>query len=176
MRRGPAGRLIRGSALRPNEKLVMLALLDRADNEDCKIPAWRSPSLTAVGQDTSLARSTVVVTLAHLELHGWLERSGRKAGQMAGSKQSGRGRSGTRWALFPLDFAPGPCSCRKPDSPARGPSKRQKVRTEDHPDSPSDHLAAAGQAVNRAKGVREEGEGRWMGQPGGFFDAEANGY
>ena len=142
----------------------MLALLDRADNDDCVIPAWRAPSLSAAAQDTSLARSTAAAALAHLELHGWLERSGQKSGQMKGTRHSGSGKSGTRWALVPLDYAPGPCKC-KPDSPARGPSRSQIVRVEDHPDSPSDQAIPARQTEDYTKGGRDEGGMVW-GSPG----------
>ena len=49
----------------------MLALLDRADNDDCRIPAWRSPSLLAVEEDTGLSHRAVVIGVAHLEA-AWL--------------------------------------------------------------------------------------------------------
>jgi hypothetical protein len=137
VRRGEAGRLIRDSALKPNEKLILLALLDRADNEDCAIPAWRSPSLTAVQKDTSLARSTVAATVAHLEMHGWLRREGQKAGQKPGTRHSGSGRSATRWRILPDDFAL-PCICKKADGPPDGPSGPQTVRGADHLDSPGE--------------------------------------
>lgn len=138
----------------------MFALLDRANNEDCAIPAWLSPSLTAVEHDTGLARSTVASALAHLELHGWLRREGQKRGQVAKTKQSGRLRSTTRWGLLPDDFIPGDCSCPKPDRPSRALSKSQIGRVEDHLDSPSDMPVSAGQTPGGSKGLRDEGS-RW---------------
>lgn len=162
MKRSTAGRAIRDSSLRPNERLVMFALLDRANNEDCAVPHWLAPSLTAVAHDTGLARSTTAATVAHLELHGWLRREGQKAGQMAKTKQSGRLRSGTRWHLFPDDFVPGDCSCAKPDGPRRGLSKRQIGRVGDHLDSPGGVSVSAGQAMGGSEGLsvtREVGEG-----------------
>lgn len=158
MKRGPAGRAIRDSTLRPNEKLVMLALLDRADNEDSVIPPWRSPSLKAVESDTSLAHSTVVTVLAHLEMHGWLERSGQKRGQMPKTKESGRGRSSTRWAILPHDFAPVACTCPKPDRSSRGQSDRKIGRTETNLDRSRGDTVSAGQDARCTKGVRDEGD------------------
>ena len=161
VKRSTAGRAIRDSSLRPNERLVLLTLLDRANNDDCAIPHWLAPSLTGVAHDTGLARSTAAATVAHLELHGWLRREGQKAGQMAKTKQSGRLKSGTRWRLFPDDFVPGDCSCAKPDGPHRGPSKRQIVRVEDHLDSPSGVPVSAGQTPGGSEGlIRDEGS-RW---------------
>lgn len=166
VKRGPAGRAIRDSALRPNEKLVMLALLDRADNEDSTIPAWRSPSLRAVESDTSLAHSTVVTVLAHLEMHGWLERSGQKRGQMPKTKESGRGRSSTRWALLPHDFAPVGCTCPKPDRPSRDQSKNQIGREATNPDRSRGEAVSAGQGTDGTKGGRDEGDrGKGMPEP-----------
>jgi hypothetical protein len=137
----------------------MLALLDRADNEDSTIPAWRSPSLRAVESDTSLAHSTVVTVLAHLEMHGWLERSGQKRGQMPKTKESGRGRSSTRWALLPHDFAPVACICPKPDRPPRDQSKNQIGREATNPDRSRSNTASAGQEPDSTKGViRGEGD------------------
>lgn len=135
----------------------MFALLDRANNDDCTIPHWLAPSLTAVVHDTGLARSTVAAIIAHLELHGWLLREGQKRGQVPKTKQSGRMRSVTRWSLLPHDFVPGDCTCPKPDRPSRGPSERQKVRTEDHLDSPSNRLVRAGQTASGSEGLRGEG-------------------
>jgi hypothetical protein len=155
--------MIRDSALRSNEKLIMLALLDRADNDTCEIPAWRSPSLLAVKQDTSLASSTVAATIAHIELHGWLKRDGQKRGQKPGTKHSGRGRSATRWALIP-DGVVLPCNCAKPDRPSRGQSPVQNVREADHLDCPDDEDVAAGQEPYLTKGGRGEGgrDGEWL--------------
>jgi hypothetical protein len=158
VKRGPAGRAIRDSALRPNEKLVMLALLDRAENEDSTIPAWRSPSLRAVESDTSLAHSTVVTVLAHLEFHGWLERTGQKRGQMPKTKESGRGRSSTRWALLPHDFAPVACTCPKPDRSPRGQSKNQIGRETANLDRSRTDTVSAGQDPDGTKGGRDEGD------------------
>lgn len=172
MRRGEAGRLIRDSALRPNEKLILLALLDRADNEDCTIPAWRSPSLTAVQKDTSLARSTVAATVAHLEMHGWLSRDGQKAGQKPGTRHSGSGRSATRWRILPDGFAM-PCTCKKADGPSGGPSESQIGRGADHLDSPGEDQVSAGRPWDCTKGGRDEGNGEW-GWPEDSVGAEVN--
>lgn len=161
MRRSTAGRAIRDSSLRPNERLVMFALLDRANNDDCTIPHWLAPSLTAVEHDTGLSRSTVAAAVAHLELHGWLQRDGQKRGQVPKTKQSGRMRSVTRWSLLPHDFIPGDCACPKPDRPSRGPSKVKKVRGEDHLDSPSALPVSAGQPRGGSEGLRGEGSSRW---------------
>ena len=158
MRRGPAGRLIRDSALRPNEKLVMMVLLDRADNDDCAIPVWRSPSLLAVEHDTSLAHSTVVKTVAHLEMHGWLERSGQKRGQVSKTKGSGRGHTATRWKLIP-DDAPLACTCPKPDRPSRDQSPRKIGRETANPDWPNDSTVSAGQSSDSTKGAVTRGKG-----------------
>ena len=160
VKRSTAGRAIRDSALRPNERLVLFALLDRANNDDCVIPHWLAPSLTAVQHDTGLARSTVAAALAHLELHGWLVREGQKRGQVARTKLSGRLKSVTRWSLLPHDFVPGDCSCTKPDSPHRGPSERQIGRETDHLDSPSGVPVSAGQTPDSSKGLRDKGS-RW---------------
>jgi hypothetical protein len=136
----------------------MLALLDRADNDDCVIPPWRAPSLRAVDRDTSLAHSTVARVLAHLELHGWLNREGRKPGQMASTRGAGRGRSGTRWTLIP-GAVPGQCGCARPDGPVRKPPDSQMVRSSDRLDGPIGSDVPAGHDPDRTKGV-SEGENR----------------
>jgi hypothetical protein len=166
--------MIRDSVLRPNEKLIMLALLDRADNDTCEIPAWRSPSLLAVQKDTSLARSTVAKTVAHLEMHGWLSREGQKAGQKPGTRHSGSGRSATRWTILPADFAL-PCKCGKPDRPSRGPSGVETVREADHLDSPSEDDVFAGQDADCTKGGRDEGEQGGWAWPGGSYGENPDG-
>ena len=157
MRRGEAGRLIRDSSLSSTEKLVMLALLDRADNDDCAIPPWRSPSLLAVEKDTSLAHSTVLKTVAHLELHGWLQRSGSQRGQLAGTKRSGRGRSATKWTLIP-GATPAACNCPKPDRPSRGLSRKPDRPVSDHPDWSAGTPETAGHDPDCTKGGREGGK------------------
>jgi hypothetical protein len=176
VRRGPAGRLIRDSKLKPSEKLIMLALLERADNDTCAIPAWRSPSLRALEEDTSLSHRAVIRGVAHLELHGWLERTGQRRGQLPGTKHSGHGRSATRWALLPLDYGPAACACARPDRATSIQSDSKIVPEVSNLDWIPASAVPAGEEPRCTKGGREEGEGRWMGQPGGFFDAEANGY
>lgn len=167
MRRGQAGRLIRDSRLKPSEKLIMLALLERADNESCAIPAWRSPSLLAIEEDTSLSHRAVVRGVAHLEAHGWLERSGQRRGQLPGTKHSGRGRSATRWALMPLDCAPPPCSCPKPDRAPGIQSAGQIVPGVSNLDWIQAPAITAGQQPDCTKGGRDEGEREW-GSAGGW--------
>jgi hypothetical protein len=145
----------------------MLALLDRSDNDNCVIPAWRAPSLLAVQKDTSLSHAAVVKTLRHLEMHGWLERTGQKAGQKAGTKRSGRGRTSTRWALLPLDFAPPSCTCTKPDRPPRSQSGAEIGHQGANPDWITDAPCDPRQNLDCTKGGRDEGESRWGG-PGGW--------
>jgi hypothetical protein len=161
MRRGAADRLVRDSALRPHDKLVMLALLCRADNEDCKIPAWRSPSLSAVERDTSLSHATVLKVIEHLEKHLWLARDGQRRGQLAGTKGAGRGRSATAWRLLPGD-APLDCNCPKPDRSARDQSRKQIGREATNLDWSDGEPESAGEAPDCTKGVREGGNG-WDG-------------
>lgn len=173
MKRSTAGRAIRDSSLRSNEKLIMLALLDRADNEDCAIPAWRSPSLLAVEKDTSLSHATVLKTLAHLELHGWLQRDGAKRGQVAGTKRAGMGRSATRWSLLP-GAIPGDCSCPKPDRSARDQSRTPDRSTADQPDWSTEVPVPAGQDPDRTKGGRE-GESKEWEWPDDTIGSEVNG-
>lgn len=158
MKRSAAGRAIRDSSLRPNERLVMLVLLDRANNDDCTIPHWLAPSLAAVEHDTGLAHSTVITALAHLEKHGWLRREGQKRGQVAKTKQSGRMRSVTRWSLFPDDYVPGDCACPKRDRSPSGQSKSQIVRGAANLDRSAASTISAGQTAGGSEGLRGEGD------------------
>jgi hypothetical protein len=171
VRRGQAGRLVRDSSLKPNERFIMLVLLDRANNDDCTIPAWCSPSLQAVEHDTGLAHSTVVKSLAHLEMHLWLAREGQKRGQVAKTKGSGRGRTATRWTLMP-DGGPLACNCPKPDRPSRDQSPPQIGRGEANLDRPNDIGVLAGQVSDCTEGsvTRVSREGKpWRGENGDYL-------
>jgi len=132
----------------------MLALLDRADNEDCVIPAWRSPSLWAIEKDTGLSRRSVTGLIRHLELHGWLARTGQRRGQMAGTKGSGRGRSATRWQLVP-GADPAECECPKPDRATSSHSEIQIGQQVPPPDRANGNGRTAGQSADCTKGGRE---------------------
>jgi hypothetical protein len=170
VKRSEADRLVRDSALRPNEKLIMLALLCRADNDGCQIPAWRSPSLLAVQRDTSLAHSTVVKTVAHLEMHGWLSRSGQKRGKV---QKSARGRSVTVWHLIPAAIPAG-CDCPVPDRPSRGQSRTSNRSADGQFNRPDDISVSAAQAQDCTKGVREGAEVEGDGWPEDSVGAEVN--
>lgn len=75
MNRNAADRLVkRCGYLSPAERLVFLALLGVADNADCAVPEWMTPTVTALIEWTSLGRRTVLYAIAHLERHGWIER------------------------------------------------------------------------------------------------------
>jgi hypothetical protein len=181
VRRSEAGRAIRDSALTPSEKLILLALLDRADNEDSKIPHWRSPSLPALERDTSLGHATVLRLLPHLEQHRWLLREGQRRGQLKGTKGAGRGRSATVWRLLPGDV-PEECDCPKAEKKPRRPKPDRSVTdqsaAENGPqwtrlDWSTDIGVYAGQGTGDTKGVRDRGEGEW-GWPEGSEGEGAN--
>lgn len=134
----------------------MLALLDRSNNEDSVIPDWRSPSLWAIEKDTGLSRRSVTGLIRHLEQHRWLQRTGQKRGQLAGTKGPGRGRSATRWELIPGDI-PEECSCPKPDRAASNRSEIQIGQQVPPSDRANEEVVSAGQIADCTKGGREGG-------------------
>jgi DNA-binding MarR family transcriptional regulator len=88
MKRGEAGKHQRthGRWMRPSERLVFFVLLDRADNSDCTIPAFMTPSLPQLAEAIGYSPSAAAEALSHLEKHGWLERSRSKGGRGRKSK------------------------------------------------------------------------------------------
>lgn len=77
MRRGEAWKALRdhGGWMRLSERAVFLALLERADNTDCKIPDFMTPSLEQLAKACCGAKSTVTLALDHLERHAWVTRT-----------------------------------------------------------------------------------------------------
>lgn len=72
MKRSQAGMLVKSCEyLLTSEKAVLLALLERADNETCSLPKTMTPTVATLAVWTSLSLRTVQRVLAHLEKHGW---------------------------------------------------------------------------------------------------------
>ena len=154
MKRGAAGKLIRRStALRPSEKLIMLTLLERADNADSTLPY--SPSLTRIKAETKLSHASVIDGLAHLELHGWLSREQRQPGQLAGTRGAGYGCGRVRYCLIPAEITP--CSCPRARSARRLPDRStnhvQTGQELTHLDRSTAMPVSAGQDATRTKGL-----------------------
>ena len=163
MKRGAAGKLIRRSKdLRPSEKLIMLTLLDPANNMDCGIPY--SPSLTRIQRETKYSRATVIDGLAHLELHGWLTRENRQPGQLPGTKLEGRDKGRVIYRLLPGEITP--CTCPRARSarrlPGRSTSHSETGQMLTHLDRSTEMPVSAGQDADDSKGLsvtRELGSG-----------------
>jgi hypothetical protein len=156
MTRGAAGRLIRRSALRPSERLILLALLDRADNATCDI-RW-SPSLTRLQAETGLSRTTICDALRHLEMHGWVSRDERTPGQVPGHHGTGKGYGRTRYRLLPGAIQSCDCPPRSrpvPDSPVAALSPAPDSPVGGLSDSPDDIAISPGQRPNEYKGSNE---------------------
>jgi hypothetical protein len=100
--------------MRPSERLVFFVLLERANNDDCAVPDFMTPSLVQLADDTGLSKKTVRAGLNHLESHGWVHRA-RSAG--------GRGhKTGYR-----LDHG---CECDCPKQEPQSPFSSEKQGTE----------------------------------------------
>lgn len=69
------------SSLEPSARLIVLALLTKADNETAVISADRTPSLVTLAGMTGLARSAVAEWLNALEDAGWVKRTRPPAGK-----------------------------------------------------------------------------------------------
>jgi DNA-binding MarR family transcriptional regulator len=67
--------------MRLSERAVFLALLERADNSDCTIPGYMTPSLVQLAASCCCSKSAVAAALTHLESHGWLTRARGKGGR-----------------------------------------------------------------------------------------------
>ena len=63
------------SDLTPMERLVMLVLAKRCDDDPPRIPARFSPSLTRLQSETGLSRSSLAKQLSNLEAAGWIVRT-----------------------------------------------------------------------------------------------------
>lgn len=86
MRRGEAGKLVsRCDYLTAADKSVFRTLLERANNDDCKIPPFQTPTVPELILATSLHRATVFRSMTHLETHKWMVRT---AGKGRGHKSS----------------------------------------------------------------------------------------
>jgi hypothetical protein len=83
-----------------SEKTVFYALLERADNADCSVPAFMTPGLAQLAEAVGGSKSTVVLALNHLEHHGWVIR------KRAGSKDTGRTGRGHKTTYQLLDGFP----------------------------------------------------------------------
>jgi hypothetical protein len=55
------------------ERLVFLALLEVANNVDCKVPDFQTPSVPKLVRETHLSRTTVKAAIKHLAIHGWID-------------------------------------------------------------------------------------------------------
>jgi hypothetical protein len=93
VKRSHAERAVSESALTRSERLVMMMLLRRSDNEDCSlIPSWRTPTVRLLAAECALSERRLRRILAHLAAHGWLEyRPGTPGRRPAAGKQGGKG-------------------------------------------------------------------------------------
>lgn len=148
MRRGEAWKPLRerGGWMRLSEKAVFYVLLDRADNADCSIPGWMTPSLVQLAEACGCSSSTVKLALNHLELHKWLNRDSKP--------NAGRGHK----ASYRLDGGQ-PCDCPKPakraDSRPFNDEKRADSRTHKRADSHHENSrsnAVSDEGINEGKG------------------------
>jgi hypothetical protein len=129
MKRSEAWKPLRehGGWMQMSERVVFYALLERADNADCSIPAFMTLSLAQLAEACCCSRASVKAALRHLERHGWMIR------KRTGSKDSGktgRGHKTTFQLLGGFPCAPG-CDYWRP-SPAerRQPSPVEKGANE----------------------------------------------
>lgn len=116
--RGRANRVIRKSRMHPSDRAIFRLVCDCADNETGEIAPQYAPTLAELASDSGHGRSTVIRSLAHLELHRYLARD-RSAG--------GRGIK-TVYVLLP-DGEPQPCEC--PDqrrAPARALTEAERAK------------------------------------------------
>lgn len=123
-----AERTVRDSALSAAEKLVMLSLLSRAENEDCTLPARYTPTERQLAGNASLSLLRVKDVLRHLRRHGWLDvRPGRGRPPLDKRKKTLSRRS--FYILFP-GSAPEPCG---PDCPGIDRKRTAKKDAPAHP-------------------------------------------
>ena len=106
-------RAVLGSQLDPYARLIMLALLAKADNRTAVIPPEHTPSLTTIQAMTGLGRSSVTEYLGMLESGGWVSRT---------KPQNKERRERTQYALHP-----GESPLQRPSRASRVP-KGQRTR------------------------------------------------
>ena len=71
MKRSHAERAVSESTLTRSERLVMMMLLRRADNDDCTvIPSWRTPTVKLLAAECALSERRLRRILGHLAAHG----------------------------------------------------------------------------------------------------------
>jgi DNA-binding MarR family transcriptional regulator len=156
MRRGEAWKPLRarGGWMRLSEKAVFYALLERADNNDCSIPAYMTPSLDQLAEAVGGGTSTVCRALDHLEHHGWLTRNRSKGG---------RTHKTTYQLLDGFECLPD-CDKRRPPSPTAGRQSATKklfgsgtVYEEKLSDSGTPKLSHSHSQTRRSAPVSDEG-------------------
>jgi hypothetical protein len=156
VRRGEAHKPLRehGGWMQMSEKAVFYALLERADNGDCSIPAHMTPSLVQLAGDTGGAKSTVVLALGHLERHGWVV---RKHTGSAATGQTGRGHKNAYQLAAGFSCAPG-CPWWKPEKGSDDRTVSAEKGSDDRTVKGSDELCVpAGQDPVPTKGYEGEG-------------------
>jgi DNA-binding transcriptional MocR family regulator len=104
-----------------SEKAVFYALLERADNNDCSIPTYMTPSLDQLAEAVGGVKSTVVRALDHLEDHGWLTRTRTTK---SGARGPGRGHKTTYQLLSGCECPPS-CDRYRDRLPVLGDGGRQ---------------------------------------------------
>lgn len=126
------------SELEPAARLIVLALLRKADNDNAVVPPEHTPSLTTLQAMTGLSRSSLTDWLNALEDAGWVKRTRPPKGTrtertsyalLVGSPSAQRRvKSGPRAGLVRQPDHSGPVAglelVRQPDpgSPAAGPA------------------------------------------------------
>lgn len=69
MRRAQAERAVSASTLTMSERTVMMMLLRRANNADCSIPKWNTPTIAGLAREIPLSERRLRRVLAHLVKH-----------------------------------------------------------------------------------------------------------
>lgn len=121
MRRVEAGKKVsQCTYLTAADKSVFRTLLERANNDDCKVPPFQTPTIPELTLATSLGRATVFRALDHLERHKWMVRT------------PGKGRTHKSSYALVVEGPDALCECRKvsqrdPLGPKRSQGETRKV-------------------------------------------------
>jgi hypothetical protein len=151
VRRSEAEAMIERSDMPQADRHVFLTIVRRANNDDCVIPPQFTLGLDGISTKTGLHMSTVARSLAHLELHRWIQRE-RSTG---GRKRKDGSNHRTRYLIIACG-TPLPCDCPKPSRRARVSGSKQSHRANGN--SRVGTVSAAGQTRSRTEGLSEGGE------------------
>lgn len=145
MKRNEAEAMIERSDMRAADRAVFLCLIRRANNHDCVIPPQFTLSLARLSTKTGYHLSTVARSLAHLELHRWIQRERSKGGR----KRKDGANHRTRYLVLECG-TPLACDCSKQ---SRDTSPKQSH--EANRNSRVEVVVFAGQTPNLGEGLRD---------------------